>query len=58
MMVYKKPPILQAGGTRSLSPLPCELLELSTHPIVTYVHLQYQITGHMAITYKEGPEPG
>jgi hypothetical protein len=56
--VYKRSPILQAGGTRSLSPSPCELLELSAHPIVTSVHLQYQTTECRAITSKEGPEPG
>jgi hypothetical protein len=36
---------------------PRELLELSAHPIITTVHLQYQITGCRAITFKEGPEP-
>jgi hypothetical protein len=39
-------------------PSPHELLELSTHPIVTSVDLQYQIAGHRAITSKEGPKPG
>jgi hypothetical protein len=39
-------------------PSPRELLELSTEPIVTPVHLQYQATGHRAITSKEGPELG
>jgi hypothetical protein len=37
---------------------PRELLELSTHPIVTHVHLQYQAVGRRAITSKEGPELG
>jgi hypothetical protein len=57
-MVYKRPPTLQAGGTRSFPPSPRELLELSAHPIVTSIHLQYQTTEHRAITSKEGPEPG
>jgi hypothetical protein len=39
MMVYKMPTTLQAGGTRSFPPSARELLELSTHPIVTFVHL-------------------
>jgi hypothetical protein len=29
---------------------PCELLELSAHPFVTHVHLQYEIIGRRAIT--------
>jgi hypothetical protein len=37
-MVYKRPPTLQAGGTRSFLPSPRELLELSAHPIVTSNH--------------------
>jgi hypothetical protein len=56
--VYKKPPTLQAGDTRSFHPSLHELLELSAHPIVTTVHLQYQNAGRRAITSKEGPEPG
>jgi hypothetical protein len=43
---------------RSFSPAPRELLELSAHPIVTFVHLQYQTTRYRAITFREGPEPG
>jgi hypothetical protein len=27
-------------------------------PFVTPVHLEYQTTGHKAITSEEGPEPG
>jgi hypothetical protein len=56
-MVYKRPPTLQAEGTGSFLPSPCELLELSTHPIVTYVHLQYQTVGRRTISSKEGFEP-
>jgi hypothetical protein len=40
--VYKMPPTLQVGAryeTRSFSPSPHELFELSAHPIVIYVHL-------------------
>jgi hypothetical protein len=36
---------------------PYELLELSAHPIVTSVHLQYQNAERRAITSKEAPEP-
>jgi hypothetical protein len=43
---------------KSLPPSLRELLELSVHPIVTIVHLQYQTTGCMTITSKEGPELG
>jgi hypothetical protein len=39
------------------APSPRELLELSAHPIVTSIHLQYQTDGHRAISSKEGPEP-
>jgi hypothetical protein len=39
---------------RSFPPSPLELLDLSTHPIVTSIHLQYQTTVHRAITSKEG----
>jgi hypothetical protein len=52
------PPTLQAGARDPFLPSPHELLKLSTHPFVTLVHLQYQITGRMAITFKEGAEPG
>jgi hypothetical protein len=52
--VYKRPPILQAGGTISFLLSPRELLELSAHPIVTSIHLQYQTTGCSAITFEEG----
>jgi hypothetical protein len=38
-------------------PSPHELLELSAHPFVTLVHLQYQTARHMAITSKERLEP-
>jgi hypothetical protein len=52
------PTTLQVEGTRSISPLsPHELLKLSTRPFVTHVHLQYQTTGHRAITFEEGPKP-
>jgi hypothetical protein len=44
---------------RSIFPLsPRELLELSAHPFVTPIHLQYQTTGCRAIISEEGPEPG
>jgi hypothetical protein len=43
---------------RSFPPSPRELLELSTHPIITFVHLQYQTAGRRTITSEEGPEPG
>jgi hypothetical protein len=55
--VYKRPPTLQAGGTRTFPPSLSELLELSAHLIVTTVHLQYQIVGRRAVTFKERPEP-
>jgi hypothetical protein len=57
-MVYKRPPTLQAGGTRLSPPSPRELLELSAHPIVTSVHFQYQTAGRRAITSEEWPELG
>jgi hypothetical protein len=57
-MIYKRLPTLQAAGTRSFPRSPRELLKLSAHSIVTFVHLQYETTGHMAITSKEGPKPG
>jgi hypothetical protein len=57
-MVYKRPPTLQAGSTKLFSPSPRELLELSAHPIVTSIHLQYQSAERRAITSKEGSEPG
>jgi hypothetical protein len=56
-MVYKAP-TLQAGGTRSFLPSPHELLELSAHPIVISVHVQYQTAERRAITSEDGPEPG
>jgi hypothetical protein len=56
--VYKSSPTLQAGGTRSFLPSLHELLELSAHPIITTIHLQYQIAGRRAITLKEGPNSG
>jgi hypothetical protein len=37
---------------------PCELLEFSSHPIVTTVHLQYQTVGCRPITSMEGPQSG
>jgi hypothetical protein len=37
--IYKRPHTLQAGGTRSFPPSLHERLELSTHPIVTILHL-------------------
>jgi hypothetical protein len=52
------PPTLQARGTTSFPLSPRELLEYFAHPIVTYVHLQYQTTGRRAITSEEGHEPG
>jgi hypothetical protein len=54
--IYKSPPALQVRGTRSFPPSLRELLELSTHPIVTTVHLQYQTTARRDITSKEGSE--
>jgi hypothetical protein len=56
--VYKRPPTLQVGGTRSFAPSLRKLLEVSTHPIITIVHIQYQITGRRAITSNAGPEIG
>jgi hypothetical protein len=51
--------MLQARSTRSIFPVsPRKLLELSAHPFVTPVHLQYQTTGRRAITSEEGPKPG
>jgi hypothetical protein len=58
MTVYKRPSTLEAGVTRSFPPSPRELLELSAHPIVTFVHLQYQTARRRAFTYEEGPKPG
>jgi hypothetical protein len=52
------PPTIQVGGTISFPLSQHELLELSAHPIVTSVHLQYQIAGRRAISSKEGPELG
>jgi hypothetical protein len=43
---------------RSFLPLLRELLDLSAHSIITSVYLQYQTSGCMTITPKEGPEPG
>jgi hypothetical protein len=57
-MVYKRLPILQAGGTRLFPASPHELLELSPHRTVTSVHLQYQTAGRMAITSEEGSKLG
>jgi hypothetical protein len=57
-MVHKRSSTLQVGGTRSFPPSPYELLKLSAHPIITFVHLQYQTTADRATTFKEGPEPG
>jgi hypothetical protein len=37
---------------------PHELLELSAHPFVTLVQLQYQTDGRRAITSKKGAELG
>jgi hypothetical protein len=45
MTVYKRPPTLQVEGTRSI-------------PHCNTVLLQYQPTGRMIITSKEGPELG
>jgi hypothetical protein len=56
-VAYKSPPTLQAGGMRSFPPSLRELLELSAHPIVTTIHIQYQTAGRSVITSKEGPEP-
>jgi hypothetical protein len=56
---FYKRPLSFRPGVRDHFPLsPCELLELSTHPIMTTVHLQYQTTRPRAITSKEGPKPG
>jgi hypothetical protein len=58
-VVHKRPSTLQVEGTmRSFLLLSCELIELSAHPIITSVHLKNQIVEHMAITSKEGHEPG
>jgi hypothetical protein len=56
-MVYKRLSTLQVGGTRSFPPSPHELLEFSAHPIIIFVHLQYQTAGRRAITSDEGSEP-
>jgi hypothetical protein len=58
MTIYKRPPTLPTGGTRSFPSSQRELLELSVHPIVTSIHLQYQTAGCRAITSEERPEPG
>jgi hypothetical protein len=42
---------------RSFLPSPRKLLMLSTHPIVIFVHLQYQTAGRRTITSKQGPRP-
>jgi hypothetical protein len=57
-MAYKRPSSLEIGRTRSFPPSLRELLEVSAHPIVSTIHLQYQTAGRRAITSKEGPEPG
>jgi hypothetical protein len=56
--IYKRPPTHQAGGMRSFPPSLHKLLELSAHPIVTTIQLQYQTAGCRDITSMEGPEPG
>jgi hypothetical protein len=56
-MIFKMPPTHKVGGTRSFPPSPRELLKLSAHPILTFVHIQYQTSGCRAITSEEGPEP-
>jgi hypothetical protein len=43
---------------RSFPPSLHELLKLSAHPMITYVHLQYQTTRRSAITSEERPELG
>jgi hypothetical protein len=56
--VYKRPPYPSGKGYEMQFPLsPRELLELSAHPFVTPVHLQYQTTGRRAITSEEWPKP-
>jgi hypothetical protein len=50
--------IYQSGGTRSFPPSLREPLKLSSHPILTNVHLQYQTDRCRAITSKQRPEPG
>ncbi len=54
----KGPLPFRQGVRDPFPPSPHELLELSAHPFVTPVHLQYQTAGRRAITSKEGPEPG
>jgi hypothetical protein len=45
------------GARDPFAPSPRELLELSAHPFVTPIHLQYQTVGRRVIISKEGPEP-
>jgi hypothetical protein len=51
-MVYKSPLPFKQGVPDPFPPSPRELPELSAHPFVTPVHLQYQAAGCMAITSK------
>jgi hypothetical protein len=45
-------------GEEFIPPLLHELLELSAHPVVTTIHLQYQTAGCRSITSKEGSKSG
>jgi hypothetical protein len=56
-MMYKRSPTLQATVRDHFSLSPHEFFELSTHPIITTVHLEYQTTERRAINSKEGFEP-
>jgi hypothetical protein len=56
-MMYKRSPTLQAAVRDHFPLSPHEFFELSTHPIITTVHLEYQTTECRAITSKEDLEP-
>jgi hypothetical protein len=49
---------LRKGVRDPIPPSPCKLVELSAHPFVTPLHLQYQAIRRRAIISKEGPELG
>jgi hypothetical protein len=57
-VVYKRRLPFRQGVRDPFPPLPRELLELSGHPFVTPIHLQYLTARRSAITSKEEPKPG
>jgi hypothetical protein len=57
-VVYKRRLPFRQGVRDPFPPSPRELLELSGHPFVTHVHLQYLTARRRAITSKKEPKPG